>query len=141
MILLYIPRLTDPNLMHRSSLFLDQRIQVCFFIPLFIIYIYWCHLGSTFLLSSFVPSLSLGKVTRHRLSFRILGSLFCIIKMCCILKMFDYLKTMLIFLTSAGFCTARKLRAVLVFGDSLLEVGNYNYIKSLSKADFVPNGL
>ena len=31
--------------------------------------------------------------------------------------------------------------ALFVFGDSLVDVGNNNYIVSLSKANFLPNGI
>ncbi|KAK9080044.1 hypothetical protein SSX86_001719 [Deinandra increscens subsp. villosa] len=38
-------------------------------------------------------------------------------------------------------CLAEPLSASFVFGDSLVEVGNNNYITSLSKANYVPNGI
>ncbi|KAI4334985.1 hypothetical protein L6164_013675 [Bauhinia variegata] len=38
-------------------------------------------------------------------------------------------------------CFASDIPAVFVFGDSLLDVGNNNYIVSLSKANFFPNGI
>ncbi|KAL6186073.1 hypothetical protein ACLB2K_042195 [Fragaria x ananassa] len=38
-------------------------------------------------------------------------------------------------------CTAIDCPANFVFGDSLVEVGNNNYIPSLSKADYPPNGI
>ncbi|KAK6930288.1 GDSL lipase/esterase [Dillenia turbinata] len=40
-----------------------------------------------------------------------------------------------------GIGLANKIPANFVFGDSLVDVGNNNYIKSLSKADYVPNGI
>lgn len=40
-----------------------------------------------------------------------------------------------------GICSARTFSANFVFGDSLVEVGNNNYIVSLSKADYPPNGI
>ncbi|KAK3011213.1 hypothetical protein RJ639_012365 [Escallonia herrerae] len=40
-----------------------------------------------------------------------------------------------------GFCFAKSTPANFVFGDSLAEVGNNNYIVSLSKADYIPNGI
>ncbi|XP_038706534.1 GDSL esterase/lipase At4g16230-like [Tripterygium wilfordii] len=40
-----------------------------------------------------------------------------------------------------GTCVAYNTPANFVFGDSLVDVGNNNYIKSLSKADYVPNGI
>lgn len=36
---------------------------------------------------------------------------------------------------------AETLSVNFVFGDSLVEVGNNNYITSLSKANYVPNGI
>lgn len=40
------------------------------------------------------------------------------------------------------FCSeAEKIPANFVFGDSLVEVGNNNYIISLSKANYPPNGI
>ncbi|KAI3506020.1 hypothetical protein L1887_28373 [Cichorium endivia] len=36
---------------------------------------------------------------------------------------------------------AETLSANFVFGDSLVEVGNNNYITSLSKANYIPNGI
>ncbi|XP_022749059.1 GDSL esterase/lipase At4g16230-like [Durio zibethinus] len=38
-------------------------------------------------------------------------------------------------------CFAKDVPANFVFGDSLVDVGNNNYIASLSKANFVPNGI
>ncbi|KAF7150957.1 hypothetical protein RHSIM_Rhsim02G0003400 [Rhododendron simsii] len=38
-------------------------------------------------------------------------------------------------------CLADNVPANFVFGDSLVEVGNNNYIVSLSKANFIPNGI
>ncbi|PRQ39461.1 putative triacylglycerol lipase [Rosa chinensis] len=38
-------------------------------------------------------------------------------------------------------CLAKETPANFVFGDSLVEVGNNNYIPSLSKADYPPNGI
>ncbi|KAK6913680.1 GDSL lipase/esterase [Dillenia turbinata] len=35
----------------------------------------------------------------------------------------------------------KKIPSNFVFGDSLVDVGNNNYITSLSKADYVPNGI
>ncbi|KAI3506021.1 hypothetical protein L1887_28374 [Cichorium endivia] len=40
-----------------------------------------------------------------------------------------------------GTSMAETLFANFVFGDSLVEVGNNNYIASLSKADYIPNGI
>uniref|UniRef100_A0A7N0TSM2 Uncharacterized protein n=1 Tax=Kalanchoe fedtschenkoi TaxID=63787 RepID=A0A7N0TSM2_KALFE len=37
--------------------------------------------------------------------------------------------------------TAKTVPAMFVFGDSLLEVGNNNYIATLSKANYIPNGI
>ncbi|XP_024196281.1 GDSL esterase/lipase At4g16220-like [Rosa chinensis] len=38
-------------------------------------------------------------------------------------------------------CLAKETPANFVFGDSLVEVGDNNYIPSLSKADYSPNGI
>ncbi|KAL5719112.1 hypothetical protein ACHQM5_011936 [Ranunculus cassubicifolius] len=38
-------------------------------------------------------------------------------------------------------CSAQAVPASFVFGDSLVDSGNNNYIVSLSKADYVPNGI
>ncbi|XP_061993382.1 GDSL esterase/lipase At4g16220-like [Rosa rugosa] len=38
-------------------------------------------------------------------------------------------------------CLAKETTANFVFGDSLVEVGDNNYIPSLSKADYPPNGI
>lgn len=40
-------------------------------------------------------------------------------------------------------CSAEKLMipANFVFGDSLVDAGNNNYIATLSKANYVPNGI
>lgn len=38
-------------------------------------------------------------------------------------------------------CFAKDVPANFVFGDSLVDVGNNNYIASLSKANFIPNGI
>ncbi|XVE65503.1 hypothetical protein DITRI_Ditri08aG0005000 [Diplodiscus trichospermus] len=38
-------------------------------------------------------------------------------------------------------CFAKDVPANFVFGDSLVDAGNNNYIASLSKANFVPNGI
>ncbi|XVF28200.1 hypothetical protein REPUB_Repub15cG0008400 [Reevesia pubescens] len=38
-------------------------------------------------------------------------------------------------------CLAKDVPANFVFGDSLVDAGNNNYIASLSKADFLPNGI
>ncbi|GLU08522.1 hypothetical protein SLE2022_254290 [Rubroshorea leprosula] len=39
------------------------------------------------------------------------------------------------------FCLASKIPAAFVFGDSLVDAGNNNYITSLSKANYIPNGI
>jgi hypothetical protein len=41
----------------------------------------------------------------------------------------------------AGICFANNIPASFVFGDSLVDAGNNNYIVSLSKANYVPNGV
>ena len=38
-------------------------------------------------------------------------------------------------------CLAGNVPANFVFGDSLVDTGNNNYIVSLSKANFIPNGI
>ena len=38
-------------------------------------------------------------------------------------------------------CSANEIPANFVFGDSLVEAGNNNYIPSLSKANYFPNGI
>lgn len=38
-------------------------------------------------------------------------------------------------------CLAKRLSASFVFGDSLVDVGNNNYITSLAKANYFPNGI
>ena len=40
-----------------------------------------------------------------------------------------------------GICFANNIPASFVFGDSLVDAGNNNYIVSLSKANYVPNGI
>lgn len=40
-----------------------------------------------------------------------------------------------------GLCSASNVPANFVFGDSLVDVGNNNYIVSLSKANYIPNGI
>ncbi|XP_059434591.1 GDSL esterase/lipase At4g16230-like [Corylus avellana] len=40
-----------------------------------------------------------------------------------------------------GICFAKNIPASFVFGDSLVDAGNNNYIVSLSKANYVPNGI
>ncbi|XP_057420478.1 GDSL esterase/lipase At4g16230-like [Lotus japonicus] len=46
-----------------------------------------------------------------------------------------------IFLVFFRISTSDDLPANFVFGDSLVDVGNNNYIVSFSKADFLPNGI
>ncbi|CAA2969841.1 GDSL esterase lipase At4g16230 [Olea europaea subsp. europaea] len=48
------------------------------------------------------------------------------------------LSTILVFLEMS---LAENIPANFVFGDSLVDVGNNNYIASLSKANYVPNGI
>lgn len=48
------------------------------------------------------------------------------------------------FLTSfllSRICLSKNVPASFVFGDSLLDPGNNNYIASLSRANYVPNGI
>ena len=44
-------------------------------------------------------------------------------------------------LVLSGICSANNVTANFVFGDSLVEVENNNYIVSLSKANYIPNGI
>ncbi|KAK6160969.1 hypothetical protein DH2020_004350 [Rehmannia glutinosa] len=48
---------------------------------------------------------------------------------------------LIVLLVESRFCLAKHTPANFVFGDSLVDAGNNNYILSLSKADFVPNGI
>lgn len=41
----------------------------------------------------------------------------------------------------SGICLGQCVPANFVFGDSLVDAGNNNYIVSLSKANYVPNGV
>lgn len=47
----------------------------------------------------------------------------------------------MIVLVFFGISTAQKAPANFVFGDSLVEAGNNNYIASLSKCNYVPFGI
>lgn len=47
----------------------------------------------------------------------------------------------LIILLLSEICIAINFSANFVFGDSLVDVGNNNYIISLSKANYFPNGI
>ncbi|GMH28550.1 hypothetical protein Nepgr_030393 [Nepenthes gracilis] len=38
-------------------------------------------------------------------------------------------------------CSAKRLPAVFVFGDSLVDVGNNNYLPTVTKANSIPNGI
>uniref|UniRef100_A0A7N2LX47 GDSL esterase/lipase n=1 Tax=Quercus lobata TaxID=97700 RepID=A0A7N2LX47_QUELO len=38
-------------------------------------------------------------------------------------------------------CFAKNVPGIFVFGDSLVDVGNNNYILSLAKANYIPNGI
>lgn len=40
-----------------------------------------------------------------------------------------------------GICSAEKISANFIFGDSLVDAGNNNYIVTLSKANYPPNGI
>ncbi|PKI78257.1 GDSL esterase/lipase At4g16230-like [Punica granatum] len=47
-----------------------------------------------------------------------------------------------VFLVLLGICLGKKLvPAHFIFGDSLVDAGNNNYIVSLSKANYMPNGI
>nr|XP_016462233.1 PREDICTED: GDSL esterase/lipase At4g16230-like [Nicotiana tabacum] len=46
-----------------------------------------------------------------------------------------------VLLQNLTICLAENVPANFVFGDSLVDVGNNNYITSLSKANFFPNGI
>lgn len=56
-------------------------------------------------------------------------------------KVVTFFFTILTVLLGLGTCLAETLSANFVFGDSLVEVGNNNYITSLSKANYMPNGI
>ena len=43
--------------------------------------------------------------------------------------------------TLSGLCLAAKVPAIFVFGDSLVDVGNNNYIVSISQYNQNPNGI
>ncbi|XP_076945927.1 GDSL esterase/lipase At4g16230-like [Bidens hawaiensis] len=47
----------------------------------------------------------------------------------------------LILLVLSGTCLSENISASFVFGDSLFDVGNNNYISSLAKANLPPNGI
>lgn len=49
------------------------------------------------------------------------------------------ISTLLVYLLSP--CLAGNVPANFVFGDSLVDAGNNNYIVSLSKANYIPNGI
>lgn len=46
-----------------------------------------------------------------------------------------------VFVSLAVHSSARKFSAIFIFGDSLVEAGNNDYIVSLSKANYPPNGI
>lgn len=48
---------------------------------------------------------------------------------------------MIVLIILCGISTAKRVPANFVFGDSLVEVGNNNYIASLSKCNYVPFGI
>ncbi|KAL6532531.1 hypothetical protein OROGR_014501 [Orobanche gracilis] len=58
-----------------------------------------------------------------------------------ICKPFSVLRQLLIVVVQLRHCLAKYTAANFVFGDSLVDAGNNNYISSLSKADFDPNGI
>lgn len=49
----------------------------------------------------------------------------------------QFLTSFLLFRT----CFSKNVPALFVFGDSLLDPGNNNYIATLSRANYVPNGI
>lgn len=49
--------------------------------------------------------------------------------------------TVLVFQEKCPAASPVPVPANFVFGDSLVDVGNNNYIVSLSKADYIPNGI
>ncbi|OIT32153.1 PREDICTED: GDSL esterase/lipase At4g16230-like [Nicotiana attenuata] len=51
------------------------------------------------------------------------------------------LAILVVLLQNLTICLAENVPANFVFGDSLVDVGNNNYIASLSKANFYPNGI
>ncbi|XP_057809748.1 GDSL esterase/lipase At4g16230-like [Salvia miltiorrhiza] len=53
----------------------------------------------------------------------------------------QFLIVILMFIVELRLCSSAAAPANFIFGDSLVDAGNNNYIASLSKADFAPNGI
>lgn len=54
----------------------------------------------------------------------------------------DAFQILILLFVQLGIClAAERFSASFVFGDSLVEAGNNNYIQSLSKANYPPNGI
>ncbi|XP_024518509.1 GDSL esterase/lipase At4g28780 [Selaginella moellendorffii] len=51
------------------------------------------------------------------------------------------LLTFLISVAAAGSASRSKAKAMFVFGDSLVDAGNNNFINSIARANFAPNGI
>lgn len=49
--------------------------------------------------------------------------------------------TIFAILLNTGTCTPHNFSAIFIFGDSLVDVGNNNYITTLSKANYKPVGI
>ena len=61
---------------------------------------------------------------------------------CSVLQMTFFFFFSLLLLIRFSFSEAQKVPAIYVFGDSLVDVGNNNYLKiSIVKADFPHNGV
>lgn len=51
-------------------------------------------------------------------------------------------RVLILLFVRLGICSAaEKISASFIFGDSLVEAGNNNYIVTLSKANYPPNGI
>ncbi|CAN6726617.1 unnamed protein product [Malus baccata var. baccata] len=56
-------------------------------------------------------------------------------------KLGIFFQTSAIFVLFWRICLAKQVPANFVFGDSLVDAGNNNYLVSLSKANYLPNGI
>lgn len=53
----------------------------------------------------------------------------------------DACRILILLFVQLGICSAAEFSASFIFGDSLVEAGNNNYIATLSKANYPPNGI
>ena len=51
------------------------------------------------------------------------------------------LRVFVVLVVLFGISTSYDLPSTFIFGDSLVDVGNNNYLVSLSKANYLPNGI